>query len=128
VERDPRGDLALNAPRRACVRGGLSKDDSTTGIARRAARARDDVLDLRGAVGVLVSRGAVTGLYIAHWTTQPASKNAVRPPWSSPNHKPEGSNRIELGVSFCSKVLCSHRVRTNQLAGRAYARSLQGSI
>ena len=60
MERESLGDLVLNAPRRACVRGGYSKDDTTSGPARRAARARDDVRDVRGAVGVLVSRGAVT--------------------------------------------------------------------
>ena len=62
MERDLADVAALNAPRRACVRGGRSKDhdDATTGTARRAARVRDDVLDVRGAVGVVGDRGAVT--------------------------------------------------------------------
>ena len=51
---------ALNATRRAVVRGGHRINDATPGTNRRVARARDDVLDVRGAVSLVVLRRAVT--------------------------------------------------------------------
>jgi hypothetical protein len=56
VELDPSRAVVLNAPRRACAREGRSKDDAAT----RTARACDDGLDVRGVVGVVGDRGAVT--------------------------------------------------------------------
>ena len=62
MERARLRDPALNAPRRACVRGGRSKDDMTLRqglLAARLALAMINLLDVRGAVGMVGSPGAV---------------------------------------------------------------------